>query len=97
MQFNSGTQLITADGVVGVSGKPVRVFSVGVISGGGGAGQVILRNGTAGTDTARVQVDGTTSLGTQAEWTGGVLFPAGCFADINANTTSVAVNFSMEA
>ena len=96
MQGSPGTQLVTADAAIGVSGKPVRVFSAAVLSGGGGAGIVIFRNGTSATSTIYAQIDGTTSKGTQAEWLGGILFPAGCFCDIDANVTSVAVNFTTE-
>lgn len=93
MMQNAGTQLITADGVVGVSGKPVRVYAIHIISGGGGAAVVSLVNGTAA-GTAVITETGTTSKGVTFQYgTCGMAFPAGCFVDIDTNTTSVAVAF----
>ena len=51
MYGQPGTQLITTtDAAVGISGKPCRVFSVGLISD-GTAGVLKLRNGTGTGDT----------------------------------------------
>jgi hypothetical protein len=93
MLQNAGTVLLTADGVVGVSGKPVRVYAIHVISTGGGGAVVSLVNGAAA-GTATVTVTGTTSLGVTFPFgTTGFAFPSGCFVDLDSNTTSVAVAF----
>lgn len=92
-----GTQLVTADGIVGRSGLPVRVYSLHIISGAGGGGIVILRNGAVVGATAWVQCTGTASDGeTFGFGETGILLPAGCYVDIDANVTSVAVTFSTE-
>lgn len=91
----SGSQLVTADAVIGASGKATRVYSIHVISTGGGGAVVSLRNGTTASGTIYVTEEGTTSKGkTVAYGDTGLFFPGGCFADVDANTTSVLVEFS---
>lgn len=97
MQGFAGTQLVTSDGVVGVSGSPVRIFSIHILSSGGGAAVVSLRSGTAVSGTIRITETGTVSTGktfTYGEY--GYLFEAGCYCDVDANTTSVAVQYEQE-
>lgn len=89
-----GSIRLTADGVVGTSGKPVMVHSVVMLSAAGGAGTLVLRNGAADTATAYVQEDGTAASKTKTyNFIGGLHFPAGCFFDIDANVTAVVVNY----
>lgn len=89
-----GTVLITADGAVGTSGVATRVFNIHIISGGGGAAIVNLRNGTLVTDTIYIKETGTVSTGKTFDYgMKGHLFPAGLYVDVDANTTSVAVQF----
>lgn len=91
---NSGTQFVTADIAVATSGATTRVYSIHIISTGGGAAVVSLRNGTSAGDTAWITETGTVSTGkTIPLGTYGVLFPNGCFVDVDANTASVAVNY----
>jgi hypothetical protein len=91
-----GTQIYaTTDLALGTAGKPTRVFSVNYTSG-GTASAVILRNGTAATDTIFVRLDGTINKGTTWSDPNGLLFPAGCFVDVDANTASCAVSFTQE-
>lgn len=93
MMQNSSTQLVTADAVISASGKPVRVYSIHIISGGGGGAVVSLVNGTAA-GTATITETGTVSKGVTFNYgTCGHAFPAGCFVDVDTNTTSVAVAF----
>lgn len=92
---NASTQVLTADGAVSSSGQAVRVFAIHILSSGGGAAVVSLKNGTAGTATAYITETGTTSVGVTFTYnTQGVLFPAGCFVDVDANTTSVTVTLN---
>jgi len=93
----TGSQLVVADGVVGSSGKPIRVFSMHILSGGGGAAVVSLRSGTAVSGTIRITETGTISTGktfTYGKY--GYLFEAGCYCDVDANTTSVLIEFEQE-
>ena len=97
MQGVGGSQLVTADLAVGTSGKPIRVLSIHILSGGTG-GVVKLRLGTAVTDTIWVQETGTANTGatfTYGKY--GFLFSSGCFCDIDANVTSCLVEYWKEA
>lgn len=92
----SGSQYFTADGVVGVIGRPCRVFSVHLLSG-GTASTTTLKNGTTTSGTVYVQLDGTISKGTTFNaGPAGIRFPGGCFVDVDANATSVLVEFENE-
>ena len=93
----SGSQRITnqTDVAVGTSGKPTRVFSLSVTSG-GSAGITLLRNGTSASGTALYHMDGTISKCVTQNFEGGMLFPAGCFADVDANCASVTVCYASE-
>jgi len=94
-----GSVLKAADGVVGLSGKPIRIFNINVLSG-GTAGQIKLYNGTAATDTLYVhEVCGTVSTGNGFDYgKEGFLFPAGCFYEevVDANVTSTLISFKVE-
>lgn len=90
-----GTQLVTADGIVGRSGKPVRIYHINILSGAAG-GVVNLRNGALVTSPIWVQEVGTATQGVSFAFNEGLLLPGGCFVDIDANVTSVAVTFSIE-
>jgi hypothetical protein len=63
---------------VGVSGKPVRVFSVNLMT--LTTGNLSLYNGTSTGGTLYALVSGTTGLGTTVNFEGGMLFPSGCYA-----------------
>lgn len=92
-----GYQIISADGVLNTSGAAVRVFGINIDSGGGGAGVVILRNGTSGSATAVVTESGTTGAGRHIDFgDAGFYFPAGCYVDIDANVDQVTVIFRRE-
>jgi hypothetical protein len=93
-----GSQRLTADGVVGISGHPVRVHSVVMLSGGGGAGELVLRDGTSASGTTYVIEAGTAASKTKTyNFEGGVYFPSGCFFDIDTNTAAVVVNYEQVA
>lgn len=97
MVVESGSQLITADGVVGASGKPTRVYGIHVISGAGGGAVINLRSGTAVSGTIRIKSTGTASQGVTFTYGNhGQLFESGCYCDVDTNTTSVLVNYSQE-
>ena len=89
----NGSQLVTADGVLGISGQAKIVYSIHILSGGGGGGVVLLRRGTAVGDTIGISQTGTTSIGVTFNYEGGMYFPAGCFVDVDANVTSVLVSY----
>ena len=95
MNLLPGTVRLTADGVVGASGQPMRVYSVHLISG-GSASTCTLENGTTSSGTIYAQIDGTASMGVTINFAGGLLFPNGCFLDADANITSCVIVCSSE-
>jgi hypothetical protein len=91
-----GTQAFTTtDLALGTAGKPTRVFGAELLSG-GTASTVIFRNGTSTGGTNYMQLDGTISKATHWDSTQGILFPAGCFVDVDANTANLTVSFTQE-
>lgn len=84
MNLVPGSTRLTSDGAVGTSGKPIRVFTAHLVSG-GTASTTILRNGTGTGDTAYAQIDGTSSEGVTVSFAGGLRFPSGCYMDTDAN------------
>lgn len=95
MNLVPGSTRVTADGIIGTSGKPIRVFSVHLISG-GTAGIVNLRNGTLVSDTIWAQVTGTASTGITVNFGGGMRFPDGLYYDEDANVTSTIIVYTEE-
>jgi hypothetical protein len=92
--WDAGDQLVTADIVLGVSGKPVRVFNMTLISG-GTASVIALRDGTSASGTIRIQETGTISTGKTFDYgVHGHYFPNGCFVDVDANITSAMISYS---
>lgn len=89
-----GYQVITEDGVLSTSGEPVIIYGINILSGGGGAGVVNLRTGTAVSGAIIIQEKGTTGQGKSFSYGGvGITFPSGCYVDVDANVTSVTINF----
>lgn len=92
----SGSEQHTADSVVGVSGRPIRLWAVNMLSG-GTAGQLVLRNGTADTNDIWVREVGTVSTGKTVTYGQmGILFSDGLFYDDDSNFTTVTFEFSDE-
>lgn len=86
-----GYKNLQADAIVGVSGGPVVIYGIHIISD-STAGVVILRNGTTSSDTVIIQETGTVSTGKTIMYANdGVIFPAGCFCDVDAHATNVTV------
>lgn len=89
-----GFQRETGDAVIGASGRPVAIYAVYIDSGSGGAGSVVLRDGTAATDDAVLTLAGSAANATENfPLTGGkgVVFPNGCFVDIGSNTDAYTI------
>lgn len=90
----SGDQRFTADGQVGVVGKPCRVYSATWLCD-GTIRNLVLKNGGTGGDVV-VTAAGIASLSVTLNFEGGKLFPLGCFVDFTASTVSVNIEFTME-
>ena len=86
---------MSADGSVGVSGKPTRIFAMNLVSG-AGSGDLVLRNGSAASGTIYLQFAGVASTGQLFTIDDGVFFPGGCFYDHEANNTHVSITYEQE-
>ena len=99
MNLLPGTQQIVGDGdiAIGQSGKPVRVFSIELISG-ATASTVLTFNGIAIVAANQYgQVDGLASKSVVINYAGGRRFPAGCFLQTDANSAFTIVTFTQES
>ena len=92
---SSGSTRLTGDNPVGPSGQPIRVYSATWLSG-ATAGDLVLRNGTSGSDPAYVTKAGVISDTVTQNFEGGLLFPSGCWFDKDTNVTAVVVEFAVE-
>ncbi len=90
-----GTQKVIADGVVGVSGKPVRVFGF-IVSADSSGAVVAVYDGTSTGGTLYDSLVGAASVCTRIAYPGGLFFPDGCYLDIDAHTTYVTVIYQQE-
>lgn len=95
MNLVPGTVRLTEDSLVGTSGKPIRIFSIHLVSG-GTLSTTTFKNGTSTSGTAWVQVDGLASSGVTLNFAGGVRFPAGCYMDTDANISYCTVTYTEE-
>lgn len=94
---NSGTVTFTTDSVVGVSGKPVRIYNIYWVKA-AGVEPLVVRSGTAATGTIIISHIPTASTGNLLDFgVEGILFPSGAFFDIAANLTTATFTFRVEA
>lgn len=85
---------ITASGVVGASGKPVRIYGYTMRSGSGGVGLVNLYDGTATTGSERWAGQGNTDSGALVSFgERGKFFPSGAYCSVDANVTYVEFDY----
>ena len=93
----AGSQRLTADGVVGTSGKAIRLFGYTMRSGAGGPGIILLYNGTDGTGTEKWKgtglMDGSADKIFGAK---GKHFPAGLYCDIDGDVTYIDFDYVQE-
>lgn len=93
---NASTQAIVSgtDAAIGASGVSVRIFTVHLICD-GTATVTNLRNGTSTAGTIYATETGTVSTGKTINYgTQGMLFPAGCFLDVDAHCIGGIVTFT---
>lgn len=94
-----GRQAVTnqTDIAIGPSGKPIRVYDAYAVSD-GTATTVKLINGTAAGGADFVQIDGIVSKSSVLPLSSsqGLLFPNGCFADVDSHTVALVVSFVVE-
>lgn len=96
MNFLPGTQRITtSDSAIGPTGKPIRLFCVSLVSG-GTASVLSLLSGSSASGLQQVSITGLASTGTVINFAGGMRFPDGLFADVDANISSATFVFDYE-
>ncbi len=87
------------DQQLGRAGQPIRVYDAILVSG-STASTVKLINGTSNTGTTLqfIQIDGIINKSSvlPLSSSNGVLFPAGCFVDMDNNTQSFMVTWNPE-
>ena len=89
MSTLTGTEIITADGALISSGKPVRVY-LATWASGATAGVLQLFNNTSITGTPLFSGTGTAQrTAVQSFGENGMLFPSGCYVDIGVSTQAV--------
>ena len=85
----------TTDAGITPLNYPIRVFDVSLISG-ASLSTVKLRNGSTVSGIIQLQIDGVANK--QATWSSenGLLFPDGCFVDVDANTSALTISYCTE-
>ena len=92
----SGSETLTADGVVGISGKPVRIFSIYWVKE-AGAETMVVRSGTSASGDIIIEQVSTANDGNFLDLGGeGILFPSGAFYDEGTAITSATFTFRTE-
>ena len=95
MSGASGAVSVTADSIIGTSGRPIRLWAVNMLS--GTAGELVLRNGSTETSPIWVRELGTANTGKTVPYGNqGILFPLGMFYDDDSNFTGVTIQYSEE-
>ena len=88
--------IASTDSVIGISGSPVRVFQLTVLSD-GTAGVCLLKNGTDTNGQIYVNqtnvVNKTVTVNFGEE---GILFPGGLFADVDAHCIATLITYRVE-
>ena len=95
MNLSIGSQKITADGVIGGSGKVIRVFGF-IVSADSSGAVVTVYNGTGTGGIVMDSLVGAASVSTRISYPGGLFLPAGCYLDIDAHTTYVVAIYEQE-
>lgn len=84
-----GSKVITSSDALVDSTNPTVVYAV-IVKSGGTAASVLLKLAATGGQEYD-QIDGTINKAIVRSYPGGLLFPTGCFVDLDANTTYVTV------
>ncbi len=95
--MTSGSQRITAAGVVGTSGKVIRCFGYTMRSGPAGVGTITLYDGTSTSGTEKWLGTGTQDGSADKVFGAkGKYFPAGLYCDIDSNVQYVDFDYVQE-
>ena len=90
-----GTEVLTSSGTLISSGAPVRVYSLTLV--GSGTAGVELYNGTSATGTARVSIAAAAATRTTTQnFEGGMLFPSGCYVELETSVSQAVLECRRE-
>lgn len=93
---NSGTVTLTADGAVGTSGKPVRIYSIYWVKE-TGAETMVVRHGISSSASIVIEQVSTADDGNLLDFGAeGMLFPSGAFYDEGTAITTATFTFRVE-
>ncbi len=93
----AGSSRLTAAGVLGVSGKSLRVFGFTMRSGAGGPGIVTLYAGTSTGGTEKYVMQGNADASADKLFNAeGKHFQTGCYVDFDANVSYVDFDYLQE-
>lgn len=100
MNLVIASQRITADGSVGPVGtanvpRPIRLHSV-TLKSGVSASTISLLDGLGLGGTELASVTGVASQGSVFNWAGGLRFPNGLYADVDANISYATLCYTEE-
>lgn len=96
MSLSIGAQQITADGVIGTSGKKIRLYGIIVNSDSSGS-TVDLHDGTSTGGTKLDSIAGAASVSTRVSYPGGLLFNSGMYVNLDGtHTTFVTAIYEQE-
>jgi len=96
MRLPIGSQKITADGVIGTSGKKIRVYGFIIRAGSGGTSVVSIYDGTSTGGVLMDTINIATSTTERPMYCGGLYFGSGCYVDIDTNTSFVTAIYEQE-
>ncbi len=96
MSLPIGAQKITADGVIGTSGKKIRLYGIIVVSDSSGSA-VALHDGTSTAGALMDTITGAASVSTRVNYPGGLLFNSGLYINLDgSHTTYVTCIYEQE-
>lgn len=87
MSQSIGTQVRTTDGVIGDSGKKIRLYGIIVNSDASGSA-VHLYDGTGTGGVKQDTITGAASVSTRVNYAGGLVFSSGLYIDLDGSHTS---------
>lgn len=95
MSLPIGSQKRTDDGVIGTSGKKIRIYGF-IVRAGGSDTSVEVYNGTTAADTLVDVIAASANTTTRIMYAGGMLLGSGCFINVDANTSFVTAILEQE-
>ncbi len=93
--FSGGVTVVLASGIIGPSGKAIRIKNVGCKSFSTGTKTTQILNGTTSSGTEYDLLTGTASQAVMHDFVRGLLLPAGCYIVSDTGISTVTVEFEV--